>query len=215
VNTHQNQNANVPAVIDGFADTDPTASPLRGTALRFKDGAYETFGDTVDVKESSYVVIDRVQGWQKLERDCPPEYLVRKTGEPKPAQPVVPKDAWPLDLNGKPSHPWKWTNYIYLLDTATGEFSTFWSNTIGGNIAVGELSDQVSLMRNVRPGAIPVVALCAKDMPTQFGGTKPRPYFKILGWKAHGSDQALLASPELREIEAPKLAEELNDSIGF
>jgi hypothetical protein len=220
MNTHQNATPqNVPAVItDGFSDTDPTASPLRGTSIRFKDGAYESFGEAIDVEDTSYAVIDRVQGWQKLQRDCPPEYLVRATGEPKPAQPFVDKKDWPLDLNGNPSHPWKWTHYLYLLDTSTGEFSTFWSNTIGGNVAIGELSDQVSLMRNVRPGAIPVVALRSKMMPTQFGGDKPRPHFKILGWKAHGSDQTLLAAPEqnLIDVEKPSLKEQMGgDEVPF
>lgn len=211
----QTQTSNALAITDGFSDTDPTASPLRGTSIRFKDGHYESFGDTIDVTNKSYAVIDRVQGWQKLERDCPPEYLVRKTGEPKPAQPHVDKEAWPLNLNGEPQHPWKWTHYLYLLDTITGEFSTFWSNTIGGNVAVGELSDQVSLMRNVRPGAIPVVELAAKDMPTQFGGTKPRPHFKILGWKSHGTEQTLLTAPEqkLVDVEKPSLKEALGDEV--
>ena len=212
VTHHQTQNANVPAVIDSLAATDPTDSPNRGTSFRFKDGGYESFGEKIDVEESSFVVIDRVQAWQKLERDCPPEYLVRQAGQPKPAQPIVPKENWPLDLNGKPSHPWKWTNYLYLLNTATGEFSTFSSNTIGGNVAISELSDQVSLMRNVRPGAIPIVALSSKDMPTQYGSVKARPYFKILGWKARDTEQALLAAPE---VEEPSLADAMDDEIGF
>jgi hypothetical protein len=206
---------NVPAIVDGFSDTDPTASPLRGTTIRFKDGHYESFGDKIDVEGKAYAVINRRQGWQKLQKDCPPEYLMRQTGEPKPTQPFVDKKDWPLNLNHVPEHPWKWTHYLYLLDTVTGEFSTFWTNTVGGNIADGELNDQVALMRGVRPNAIPVVALSAKDMPTGYGGTKPRPYFKILGWKARDAEQGLLAAPEqkLVDVDKPSLEEQMNDEI--
>jgi hypothetical protein len=208
--TSSPEKKNVPAVInDGFGTSDPTDSPLRGTAIRFKDGDYFSYGDQVDVEGKAFAVIGRVQGWQKLERDCPPEYLIRRTGESKPAQPFVDKKDWPKDLNGNPAHPWKWCEYLYLLDTATGEFSTFWSNTVGGGIAVRALDDQVTLMRGVQPNAMPAVALESTDMPTSYGGTTPRPHFKILGWKAHGTEQTLLAAPEqnLVDVEKPSLKE--------
>jgi hypothetical protein len=109
----------------------------------------------------------------------------------------VDKANWPLNLNSKPEHPWKLTRYLYLLDTATGEFSTFWTDTIGGRVAVDELNDQVESMRQLRPGAHPVVQLRSVPMPTSHGGTKPRPHFKIAGWKqADGAVvQAQIAGP--------------------
>ena len=64
---------------------------------------------------------------------------------------------------------------------AAGEISTFLSSTTGGRIAVDELRDQIAFMRRARPDAIPIVALRSKDMPTQYGSTKPGPHFKILG----------------------------------
>lgn len=213
----QTQNPNAIVPVDGFSDTDPAQSPLRGTALRFKEEGYYSYGDEIEVEGKSYAVTDRVQGWQKLQRDCPPEYLMKTPGQPRPPQPHVPKEEWPLDLNNKPAHPWKLTWYVYLLDVATGEFSTFWSNTTGGNIAVSELSDQVALMRSVRPGAIPVVALDSRDMPTQFGSTTPRPYFKILGWKSRDAEpqNLLTAAPKLTDVDKPSLKEQLADEVPF
>jgi hypothetical protein len=210
-----NDTQNAITTIDGFADGDPTASPLRGTSVRFKDGAYFAFTDRIEVKDKTYAAFDKCEGWQKLAKDTPPEYLMRVPGEPRPPQPHVAKEDWPLDLNGHPAHPWKLTYYLYLLDTATGEVSTFWSNTTGGRIALGQLTDQVKFMRRVRPGAIPVVALGSKDMPTQFGSTKPRPHFEIRGWKTSDStDQRLLANEApLVEVEAPSLAENMNDAL--
>jgi hypothetical protein len=173
------------AVVDGFdADAkDPTASPIRGANIKFKDGSYYAFSERIDVRGKSYAVMDKQQGWQKLEGGCPPEYLMRKAGEPKPPQPYVDEGDWPLDLNGVPEHPWKFTTYLPLLDIESGEISTFWTNTVGGDIAVGEITDQIAFMRTMRPAAIPVIALEARDFPTRHGGTKPRPYFHLLGWR--------------------------------
>jgi hypothetical protein len=117
-----------------------------------------------------------------------------------------------------------------MIDVETGEVSTFSTNTVGGDIAVGELADQVAFMRRVRPDAIPVIALESKDMPTKFGGTKPRPYFKILGWRGRSeTDTSAGALPAPRStvqlqrdnyeappwvrVEKPSLTEELNDDL--
>ena len=137
------------------------------------------------MKGRTFAAIDKTDGWQKLAEGVPPEYLMRKPGQPRPPRPHVDETDWPLDLNNKPEHPWKLTQYLYLVDTATGEISTFWSNTTGGKIAIGELSDQVNLMRGMNPGKIPValIALDRTMFQTGFGGKKARPLFRILGYK--------------------------------
>jgi hypothetical protein len=212
--------ANALSIIDGFDEGhDPTASPLRGTSIRFKDGDYLAFSDPIDVRDRSFVVLDRFEGCQKLAKDCPPEYLMRVRGEPRPPRPHVDESDWPPNLNGTPEHPWKLTLYLYLLDVDTGEISTFWTNTVGGKVAIGQLADQVAFMRQARPDALPVVALESRDMPTQFGGTKPRPHFRILGYKSRGNvgAQNLLSGSEqnvaLPDVEAPSIAEQLNDDL--
>jgi hypothetical protein len=169
--------------VDGFDDDDPTASPIRGTGLRFKDGGYFTFSEQIDVADKSYVVLDRRQGWQKLEQGCPPEYLMQQPGKPRPPRPHVDETDWPLNFNGQPEHPWKLTTYLHLLDADTGEFSTFWTNTTGGNIGIGELGDQIKLMREVRPNAIAVITLKSREMPTRYKTIQLRPHFQILGWR--------------------------------
>ena len=215
---HQNVTPQVPAVIsDGFGDSDPTSSPLRGPGVKFTDGDYYSFNDMLDVKEKTFAVVELKRGWQKLAKDTPPEYLMREPGQPMPLQPEVLKDDWPLNLNGEKEHPWKSTHYLVLIDTATGEVSTFWSNTKGGNIAVAALRDQVDFMRKHRPYAIPVIALESRDMPTRYGGTKPRPHFQIMGWKQHDSEpqNLLTAEPKLIDVETPSLKEEMDDDVPF
>jgi hypothetical protein len=77
-----------------------------------------------------------------------------------------------------------------LLDVETGETLTFSSSTQGGQQGVRELAAQIKLMRNMRAGAVPIVELKSVPMPTKFG-PKPRPQFKICGWKVRddGGDQ--------------------------
>jgi hypothetical protein len=212
--------SNTASIVDGFdaGQQDPTASPIRGISIRLKDGHYFAFGEKIDVRDRSFVVLDRVEGWQKLAEGCPPEYLMRKTGEVRPPKPHIDESDWPIGrLSGVPEHPWRLTHYLYLLDAATGEVSTFWSNTIGGRIAIDQLSDQVKFMRQAQPDAIPVVALESRDMPTQYGATKPRPHFRILGYKTRGSvgSQNMITGPEaaLRDVEAPSIAAQLNDDL--
>jgi hypothetical protein len=203
----QTQNALVPS--DGFdVDAlDPTASPIRGGNRRFKDSAYFEYADHIDVAGKAYAVVNKETGWQKLEAGCPPEFLMRKPGEPKPPRPEVNEADWPKNFNGVAEHPWKWTTYLHLIDVETGEVSTFSSSTAGGNVAIGELSDQIAFMRRARPDAVPVIALESRDMPTKYGTTKPRPYFRILGWRGRGDAAAqggLLtyeASPESASVD--------------
>jgi hypothetical protein len=168
------------------------------------------------VKGRTFAAIDKTDGWQKLAEGVPPEYLMRKPGQPRPPRPHVDKKDWPINLNDEPEHPWKLTRYLYLLDTATGEVSTFWSNTTGGKIAFSELSDQVNLMRDMNPGKIPValIALERTMFPTGFGGKKARPHFKIVGYKLRSQigAQNLLTD----ETKAPPtLAEEMGDEVPF
>jgi hypothetical protein len=134
----------------------------------------------------------------------------------------VPVAEWPLDLNGKPSHPWKWSAYLYLLDTATGEASTFWTNTTGGWIAVDDLTKQILAMRRMEPNAIPLVSLMSRDMPTRFGASKPRPHFQICGWKTRsgvGPQQPSLSAPEPQKDPGPPAATSseavFNDAVPF
>jgi hypothetical protein len=207
------QTSNALTPTDGFDIADPSASPIHGTNIKFKDGGYFAFGDKLDVRGKSFAVLDKREGWQKLQRDCPPEFLIRTPGEPRPPKPHVAQEDWPLNLNGEPEHPWKLTHYLDLLDVETGETSTFWTNTVGGRVAVDALSEQVAFMRRVRPDAVPVIALESKDMPTQYGGTKPRPHFRILGWKARGTGpQGLLGGP----VSTPPLSEQMGgDSVDY
>jgi hypothetical protein len=67
------QTQNVPAIVDGFGASSPTDSPIHGIDVRFKDGGYFNFGEKFDVRNKTFAVLNRVGGWQKLQKECSPE----------------------------------------------------------------------------------------------------------------------------------------------
>jgi hypothetical protein len=77
-------------------------------------------------------------------------------------------------------------------------------------------------MRQERPRAMPVIALESRDMQTQYGGTKPRPHFRILGWRQReGTGMAAMltgpaqeASTETRQPDQPAAKAEQAKTTG-
>jgi hypothetical protein len=111
-----NTTSNALTVTDGFSDTDPSASPVRGTSTRFVDRVYIGLGgDKFETKNKSFAVLDRRQGWQKSEKDCPAEYLMRAVGQPKPQQPFVDKKTG------------RWISTSNLLTRGNGPNTFIWS----------------------------------------------------------------------------------------
>jgi hypothetical protein len=70
---------------------------------------------------------------------------------------------------------------VYLLDPKSMVQYTWADSTIGGAIAIRDVTDAVKAMRKFRPGACPVIELTDKFMPTNYGG-KQRPHFIIHSW---------------------------------
>jgi hypothetical protein len=198
---------------DVATDDVRTANPKRGSEIKF-DSSEDAFGigKAATLEEGrQFSVLDFVGGWQCLRKGQLPEWLLHMPADgPKPDRPHLPESEWPLNMAGKPEHAHKWTFWIYMVDANTGEAATFWTSTVGGKIAVGELKDQIRAMRRVRPGAVPIVELESRLMPTQYGSKKPRPHFQIKGWRVRGDDG------EQRQIaEDTVKVNEFNDCIPF
>jgi hypothetical protein len=208
----QNSSKAVAKISDSWDTAGDEVSPVRGPNIKFDGGAYFTGKEKTPLEDDrKFVVIARAEGWQLLKKECQPEWVMRKDGEPKPEQPFVEEETWPIGLDGKPQHPWRYTLFVYLLDAATGETFTFSSNSAGGRIGVNELTSQIKYMRNMKPGAVPIVALESRNFPTKFG-KKQRPFFKIEGWKIrddnNSGDQRLLTA-----ANSDSKVNDLNDEI--
>jgi len=200
-----------PTAIDNFDYDDPSASPIRGAHGKFDNAEYYTGKEKTRIEDGRrFVVLDKASGFVFLKKGCQPEYLMHIAGKPKPERPACGDESdWPIGLDGKASCPWKWNNFVYLIDAETGESLTFSTHTVGGDIVIRDLTAQIKSMRNLRPGAMPVVELASTMMPTAFG-KKPRPHFKITGWR----DRTVVEEPP-PQLEAPEYDEapEFDDSI--
>jgi hypothetical protein len=104
---------------------------------------------------------------------------------------AVPRSEWREGPDGKLRGPWEMQYLVYLLNPDTAERFTYPTGTIGGGIAVRELIDRVSLMRQVRGEQdYAVISLSAAPMKTRYG-TRPRPHFVVKRWVSLNSYGAL------------------------
>jgi hypothetical protein len=223
----QTQNAlttttdNPVAIADGWdaQANDSSASPAKGSSIKFDAGAYFIGREKtlVDVGRQ-FVAIDIREGWLFLKKDCPAEYSMRTIDGPKPPRPNSLSDPseWPDGLDGKPNDPWRYAKFLYLLDPMSAEVFTFTSSTTGGRIGISDLAAQIGLMRRTRPGAVPIVELQSRQMKTKFG-MKPRPFFQVVGWRVKSDEaQKLIAdSTDKDDGDGAKTVNAFDDEIPF
>jgi hypothetical protein len=219
----QTQNAlttttdNAVAIADGWdaQANDSSASPAKGSSIKFDNGAYFIGREKTLIKQDrQFVAIDIREGWLFLKKDCPAEYSMRAIGGPKPPRPnsFTDPSEWPDGLDGAPADPWKYAKFLYLLDPVSAEVFTFTSSTTGGRIGISDLSAQIQLMRGTRPGAVPIVELQSRPMKTKFGA-KPRPFFAVMGWRVKSDEaQKLIGDSAAEEV---KIVNDLDDQIPF
>jgi hypothetical protein len=70
-------------------------------------------------------------------------------------------------------------------------------------------------MRSMKPGAMPIIELQSVQMSTKFG-KKPRPFFKITGWRSRVSDEP--PQEQISDQRYEDIVEEVNafdDSMPF
>jgi hypothetical protein len=110
---------------------------------------------------------------------------------------------WEKSPDGKPRDPWQATRFVYLIHPGTGEAFTFSTSSFGGRDAVINLADSIARVRSAgHAGAVPIVALEAAPMKTQYG-RKSKPVFKICDWKAGGPELGAALPPPQDEAEIP------------
>src|SRR6516164_9369349 len=210
------------AITDGWdaQANDSAASPMKGSSIKFDAGAYFIGREkTLIQPDRQFVAIDVREGWQFLKKDCPAEYSMRAVGGPKPPRPnsFADPSEWPGGLDGDPADPWKYAKFLYLLDPLSVEVFTFTSSTTGGRIGISDLTAQIQLMRNTRPGAVPIVELQSRLMKTKFG-MKPRPFFQVCGWRVKSEEATKLIADSADKSSGGEGAETTNaldDEIPF
>jgi hypothetical protein len=111
----------------------------------------------------------------------------------------APREEWGVDLNNNPVGPYTLVLVLKLINVTLDRFA-FITNSVGGSIAIGELSDKTKIMRRFRgPNVSPVVSLGVMTFRTNFG-PKKRPDFRIVRWTRLSPD--VLPGPD-RPTAAP------------
>jgi hypothetical protein len=205
---------------DGFSVAEKSGNNLIvGKMLKFTiDSKYKIDKADILPDNTTLVAVDVTTAWVKWQNDKPTEHRITQPGQVHPDRDDLPdqdKATWEPGLNGEPAFPWRDTRYLRLIDPHTGQDYTFVTDTVGGRKAVGELKSQIGNVRFAYPVAVPLVQLGSAMMKTSFG-LKPRPEFKVVGWRNKGNAPVHLTHgpqdkpPEqhLSEIEPP-----FNDQI--
>jgi hypothetical protein len=194
-------------------------SVIQGTVVKFTNEATWVTRDEEELPpDRELIATDIIRVVQKWINQLPVETTVLEAGQKFPdleaLNEAAPKTEWAEGPDGKPRGPWQAQYIVHLLDPKTMDRFSYATGTTGGGIAVRDLRDKVQWMRRLRGQNIyPVVTLSDKFMKTRFGG-RQRPHFVIVRWIALGGDNVTaLPAPPLREVESPKLAEDLNDEI--
>ena len=117
---------------------------------------------------------------------------------------AAPREEWGTDLNGNPVGPYVRVLVLKMLDANTMDRFAFVTSSVGGSIAVGDLSDKTKVMRRLNgPNVAPVVSCAITNFKTRFSLRK-RPDFRVLRWIALGGDGGGLPKPEsAKSLTAP------------
>jgi hypothetical protein len=223
------EDQNLPSVIvgDGFGDHpegDERPGVIQGTIVKFTNEAEWVTRDEEKLPaDRELIATDIIRVVQKWLGGMPVETRVLGPGENFPdletLNEAAPKSEWAEGPDGKKRGPWQSQYIVHLLDPKTMDRFSYATGTVGGGIAVRDLRDKVQQwMRRMRgQNVFAVVTLSDKVMKTKFG-SRQRPHFVCVRWiELGGSDATALPAPEAgssgAEVEAPSLAEEMNDSL--
>lgn len=222
-----NKAENLPAVSDGWDDTEADDRIIQGTLARCVDGHWtDKDGGALPKQLLALTTVTVLQHWQNQK---PIETILKRPGKPLPdvdaLNAKIPQNEWEAGIDGNPRPPWQKQYIVYLLDPSSAAKFTYANGTTGARIAVENLKDQVKWMRALRGNNVtPLVELATKPMKTKFG-QKLRPEFKIVRWVELG--QAVEAAPRIehkpneyaearmKRVEEPSIEEKLNDGIPF
>jgi len=214
---------------------EPMRRVIQGELIRFTNEALWVTRDGEELPaDLELIAVDIARFVQKW-RDGKPldkETIIVAPGEKIPdvdrMNSATPQNEWIEGPDGKPRGPWQFQYLMYLLDPKLMGLYTYATGTVGGGMAVREITDRIRWIRKARGANVhPVVALSDVHMRTRFGG-RQRPQFVVKRWVVLGdgaADHAALPGPTaggaggdasgMRTVEPPSVREELEDGIRF
>ena len=218
-------------VMDGFDayGDDLDQRLLQGTQIKFTNAfTWVTRAGEEMRTDKEFIASDvkRVEAYWTKDKNAPPRTRVLLPGEKfrdvKKLNEETPKSEW-REYNGQLKGPWENQHYLYLLDRLMKKY-TYVASTIGGNIAVPELMQQVKDARLVHgPNIYAKVRLSDTWMKTSYSPDgRQRPHFIVTGYvRRRGGGGGLAELPDLTEtaklehLDKPTAKETVNDEIVF
>jgi hypothetical protein len=201
--------------------------------LKFKKGLYVTTAG-LEVKRTQELValglVKLIQKFVANKMAAPP--IVVAPHETRSLQDRVtelnqkaPPEEYGPNRNGETVGPYSWTLLLKLIDPTTLDRFAFITNSTGGGIAIGDLTDKIRIYRSLNPAhpdARPVVRCDLTNMVTKKFGVIQRPHFAVVRFLT-SADGAALSSPTIAPASTPgiggvsrpnpTLAQELADEI--
>ena len=160
---------------------------IRGTTARWNETAGWVDRDGLPLPKEM-LVIGHGTALQKWKDKKSENITAHPLPDPDVLNNTIPVSEWEVDLNGKPTPPWKLTYVIYLVELNTGALFTYANHTFGARLTYDQLAEQISITCMLRGACVfPIVRLEKRPMKTQFG-MKSRPHLQIIDWRAIGGD---------------------------
>jgi hypothetical protein len=189
-----------PQEIDGFDGYEDAAEGeqeragqiIQGSRVKFTNEAtWETDDETEIARDREFIAVDVARVVQRWHDQKPAETIIlaphQKFPDIRKLNEAVPREEWVEGPDGNLRGPWQAQHILYLLDPLTMDKLTWPTGTIGGAIAIRELTDKVKWMRRFRgENVYAVVTLSDVFMNTRFGG-RQRPHLEVKRFVNYGS----------------------------
>src|SRR5262245_7544397 len=181
--------------------------------LKFNDGQYITREGEVIEPNRELMVLGLKKVVQKFVGKKLVETRIVPDGEPAPDIKAMneecPREEWGTDLNGNPAGPYVLVLALKLLEEKGMNRFVFVTQSKGGGIAVGDLSDKVKIIRRIRNdnNVVPVVSCRSINFPIKrLNITKKRPDFSVLRFTKLRNGGGGLPAPEAPKPLTPPTA---------
>jgi hypothetical protein len=166
--------------------------PFEGDLLLFTKGDYTLGLDKEEVKPGTKFQAELQKlkvGWTYWEGQSPTSYrmgLLCEGYQPERRSELGDSDStkWPLDDDGEPRDPWRYSNLLVLVKEDDGRLVTFSTNSKGGLSAIGELCKKYDEALLEHPDDDPVIAIGVDSYqhPNRKYGRIKYPTLEIVGW---------------------------------
>ena len=121
---------------------------------------------------------------------------------------AAPKDEWGIGLNGQPQGPFTHALILKFLDAKTYDRYAFVTNSQGGGVAVGDLTEKSKISRRINGSNVTAVVTChSTRWSTQFNPHGKRPDFRVERWMPLDGDRQLTKPVEPSKLIAPPATE--------